>query len=171
MLPFIASFLQIDLLISEIDLQINLWGEGIVGSPLMVGIDACTGDVVAIGERRIAWEVLHNLLGIAASQTALTTFFILSGILLMVFARPPARWLAGGDYFDGPKWLPSIVAAVLILAYSILLQLPRGRLMFDLLALPWQLNAGIVLVTILWAAAQLYMWREHLLDRFLDIEW
>ena len=143
----------------------------------LIQIQMTQAELVQLGARfgedytKLSTEQLHNLLGIAASQTALTTFFILSGILLMVFARPPARWLAGGDYFDGPKWLPSIVAAVLILAYSILLQLPRGRLMFDLLALPWQLNAGIVLVTILWAAAQLYMWREHLLDRFLDIEW
>jgi hypothetical protein len=120
---------------------------------------------------QLSAEQLHEVTRMAASQTALTTFFILSGILLMVFARPPARWLAGGDHFDGPKWLPSIVAALLILAYGILLQLPRGRLMFDLLDLPWQLNLGIVLMTVLWAATQLYAWRTRLLDRFLDIEW
>ncbi len=104
-----------------------------------------------------------------SAQTALTTFFVLAGVMLMVFAAPPIKWLAGGAPYKD-TWLPTIAAVVLIVAYGILLTLPRLRLFFDLVALPTAINIGIVVVTVIWILVQRAVWRSNLFERFLDIE-
>lgn len=115
-------------------------------------------------------EEFHGIVRVVAAQTALTTFFVLAGVLLMVFAQPPVRRLAGGSPYNGGKWLPTIVAGVLAVSYMVLLAMPRLRLFFDLVPLPLSLNLAIVIVTLLWGAVQLALWRSHVLGRFLGVE-
>jgi cation-transporting ATPase E len=104
-----------------------------------------------------------------SAQTALTTFFVLTGVLLMVFAEPPTRWLAGGAPYSG-KWLPTIAAGVLIVAYGVILMLPGPRSFFDLVPLPASIYVGIVVITLLWVFVQRAVWRANWLERFLDVE-
>ena len=43
------------------------------------------------------------------AQSSLVTFFVLTGILLMLFAEPPLRWFVGGSPYRGSWsswWLP-----------------------------------------------------------------
>ena len=48
----------------------------------------------------LAPDQFKSLVTLFSAQTALTTFFVLAGVLLMVFAEPPLKWLAGGC----PAW-------------------------------------------------------------------
>jgi cation-transporting ATPase E len=142
----------------------------------LVAANLTQQDIIEIGERNeqdystLSVEGFHSLARVFSAQTALTTFFVLSGVLLMVFAQPPVRWLAGGNPYNDGKWLPTIVAGILIIVYAILLAIPGMRSLFDLVELPWSLNLGIVGITLLWAAAQLLVWRTRLLERFLGLE-
>ena len=139
-----------------------------------VHVDLSGEEILDIGIRsgdgNPGTEQIHILARVASAQTALTSFFVLSGVLLMVFAQPPLRSLAGGSPFNGGKWLPAIAAGALIALYGTVLSVPTLRAAFDLVELPLSINLGIVAVTLLWAAMTLVMWRTRLIDRFLGIE-
>jgi cation-transporting P-type ATPase E len=114
-------------------------------------------------------EQVHMLARVPSAQTALTTFSVLSGVLLMVFARPPVHWLAAGDFRSGGKWLPTVAAGMLILAYSVMLLSPTMRGVFELVRLPMIVNLGIVGMVFFWSMTLLFFWRKRLLERFLGI--
>jgi len=105
-----------------------------------------------------------------SAQTALTTFFVLVGIMLMVFAEPPLRWLAGGAPYNNGNWLATIAAGVLVVGYGLVLALPALRRFFDLVPLPTVINLGLIVLTALWVVLQRAMWRSRWLERFLDME-
>jgi cation-transporting ATPase E len=105
-----------------------------------------------------------------SAQTTLTTFFVLAGVMLMVFAAPPIKWLAGGAPYRGKNWLPTIAAVVLIVAYIIVLLLPGFRSFFDLVPLPPVLHISVAALTVLWVLAQRAVWRSRWFEKFLDLE-
>jgi len=134
--------------------------------------------VVRIGENMgqdysdLSVEQFQTLARLTFAQTGLTSFFVLAGVLLMVFAKPPVRWLADNDEdFHSGSWLPTIVAVLLILSYVVILGLPGIRGYFGLAPLPLSLNISIVIMTFLWAIAQLVVWRSKLFERLLGIHW
>ncbi|MCL4858558.1 MAG: HAD-IC family P-type ATPase [Caldilineaceae bacterium] len=133
-------------------------------------------DLIALGANigrdysDLSPQQAHAVTQVAAAQTALTGFFVLAGVLLMVFAQPPMRWLAGGAPYNGGKWLPVVASAILIIVYGGLLTMPGMRRAFDLVPLPLDLNLMIVGVTLVWAATQLLIWRFQWMERFLGIE-
>ena len=133
--------------------------------------------IIQIGENAgrdlssLTADQMQMLLRVVSAQTGLTTFFVLAGVLLMVFAQPPVRWLAGGAEYNGGRWLPTVAAVILILGYVVVLAVPRIRYTFDLVALPTSLNAAIVVMTVLWSVTLLAVWRARLLDHFLDMQW
>ena len=102
------------------------------------------------------------------AQTSLVTFFVLTGVLTMVFAEPPLRWFAGGAPYRG-HWLTAAGAAVLIVAYYGLLLLPGLRSFFELVPLPLAFHIAILVMTALWALLLRMMWRQQWLGRFLDM--
>ena len=102
------------------------------------------------------------------AQTSLVTFFVLSGVLIMVFAEPPLRWFAGGAPYRG-HWLTAAAAAALIVAYYLLLLLPGLRAFFELVPLPLFFHLAILVMTVGWALLLRTMWRRRWLGRFLDI--
>ena len=104
-----------------------------------------------------------------SAQTALTTYFVLAGIMIMLFAQPPLHWFTGGAPYSGNK-LPLYAAAALLAGYFILLLMPRLRAFFQLAALPMWLNLAIAAMTIIWMLVQRAAWRNKLLERFLDID-
>ncbi len=117
----------------------------------------------------LAPDQFKALVTLFSAQTALTAFFVLAGVLLMVFAEPPLKWLAGGAPYSG-RWLPTLVAGVLILAYGVVAALPTWQRFFDLVPLPPAVNLAIVGVTLLWVFLQRAAWRERWLERLLDLE-
>lgn len=104
-----------------------------------------------------------------SAQTALTTFFVYSGILLMVFAEPPTRWLAGGAPFRRRNWQTVAGAVALMAGFIVILLVPGLRIFFQLIPLPLELHLIIVALTGVWVFVQLVMWRRSWLERFLDM--
>lgn len=122
---------------------------------------------------RIAPEAMsdarfNTLAVLYTAQTSLVTFFVLAGVLIMVFAEPPLRWFAGGSPYRG-HWLVGAAAVVLIAAYYVLLLLPGLRSFFELVPLPLFFHVAILAMTVLWALLLRMMWRRQWLRRFLDM--
>jgi cation-transporting P-type ATPase E len=103
-----------------------------------------------------------------ASQTTLTAFLSLSGILLMLFAAPSTRWFAVAAPPVDSR-LPMIAAALLVLAFIGVLLIPPLSRTFELMPLPPSVYAVIALVTIVWMIVQREVWRGRWLERFLDL--
>jgi cation-transporting ATPase E len=104
-----------------------------------------------------------------SAQTALTSFTVLTGVLLMIFALPPTRWFVGGAEYSG-DWRPTILAGALIAAYAGLMLIEPLRAAFQLAPLPVEIYAGVIGLTILWVFVQRQVWRAAWLERFLDLE-
>ncbi len=138
----------------------------LIATPEMI---TALGRNIGVDPNTLSSTDLRNALTVFSAQTALTTFFVLSGILLMVFASPPTKWLSGGSAYSG-NWMPTIAAGVLIVAYALILQMPGLRNFFDLVDLPVSINLGIIGMTALWFFSQLALWRNNLFERFLDLE-
>jgi cation-transporting ATPase E len=65
------------------------------------------------------------------AQTALASFLVLAGLLLVIFVEPPAKWWTGGDELSG-DWRPSIMAVLLIIIFFIISAVPALRSIFAL---------------------------------------
>jgi hypothetical protein len=104
-----------------------------------------------------------------SAQTALTTYFVFAGVMLMLFADPPAKWFVGGSEYTGNK-LVVYAAVVLIVAYLILLMIEPLRSFFQLVPLPWIFSVAIGVLTLAWMFVQRIVWRSNWLERFLDMK-
>lgn len=103
------------------------------------------------------------------AQSALTGFFMFSGLVLLVFLEPPRPWFTGGDEFSG-DWRPTILAALLAIAYAVAVQIPFLRQIMAVAPLPPPLYAALPVLVILWALLLRAAWRGNWLERFLDIK-
>ncbi len=113
---------------------------------------------------------LHRVVSVAAAQTALTTFFVWVGVFLILFLRPPVRWLAGAADYRGVSWIPLATAGALVIGYAVIAVVPGLRIFFDLTPLTPAIHAGILLAALAWGAVQLGAWRGRVLQRFLDLD-
>jgi cation-transporting ATPase E len=103
-----------------------------------------------------------------ASQTTLTMFLSLTGILLMLFAAPSTPWLAVAARPVRGR-LPMIAAALLIAAFVGVPLIPPLSNAFELMPLPPLAYVVVGLVTIIWMLVQREVWRGRWLERFLDL--
>jgi cation-transporting ATPase E len=104
------------------------------------------------------------------AQSAVTTFGVLAGLLLILFVEPPSRAWVGGDALNG-DWRAVLLVVVLLLGYVAVLLIPPLGTLFDLppLSIPdYLLLGGVVIV---WALALRWVWRAHLMERFLGLHW
>jgi cation-transporting P-type ATPase E len=112
-------------------------------------------------------ESLHDAQLIA--QSALTTFAVCSGLLLVPFVVPPAGFWVGGSKLSG-DWRPTLLAAALLVVYLLVIALPPLRTFFSLTALH-PIDYLFVGAALIWSFMQRWIWREHLLERFLQLEY
>jgi cation-transporting ATPase E len=134
-------------------------------SPEMMAVVA---EAARVPVESLTTEQFDTLAVLYTAQTSLVTFFVLTGVLTMVFAEPPLRWFAGGAPYRG-HWLTAAGAVVLIVAYYILLLWPGLRSFFELVPLPLSFHAAILVMTALWTVLLRMMWRRRWLGRFLDM--
>lgn len=104
------------------------------------------------------------------AQTALTTFTLLAGLLLVVFVEPPVNFFVGGDKFSG-DWRPTLLAFAMLIVYIGILAITPLRNFFELVPLPPTAYAGIVLITLIWMLLLRLAWRGRWLQRFLQVDY
>jgi cation-transporting ATPase E len=103
------------------------------------------------------------------ARSALTTFTVLTGLLLVVFVEPPIPFFVGGDELSEDK-RPTILALGMILLFIVILAIAPFRNFFELLVLPLNIYAIIAVGVITWMFTLRFVWRKHLFDRFLNID-
>ncbi|BCL82754.1 cation transporter E1-E2 family ATPase [Ktedonobacteria bacterium brp13] len=104
------------------------------------------------------------------AQSALTTFAVCSGLLLVPFVVPPARWWAGGSNLSS-DWRPTLLAAGLLVVYLGVIAFPPLRTFFSLAALHPIDYLFIGAAALLWSIIQRWLWRAHILERLLHLPW
>jgi cation-transporting P-type ATPase E len=106
---------------------------------------------------------------LALAQTALTTFSVFCGLLLLVFVEPPSPAWVGGDLLSRDR-RPAILAFVLLLAYILLMALPPLRTFLEMAPLSPLDYMIIGVSTILYGIVLRWIWRSHIFERFLGIQ-
>ncbi len=104
------------------------------------------------------------------AQSALTTFAVCSGLLLVPFVVPPANFWVGGSELSG-DWRPTLLAAGLLVVYLVVIALAPLRAFFSLAALNPMDYLLIGAAALIWSIIQRWIWRTHLLERFLHLTW
>jgi cation-transporting ATPase E len=104
----------------------------------------------------------------AQARSAVTSFLVYAGLLLLVFVEPPIRRLAVVVPLS-PDRRPTYLAIALGIGYLIVLAVPFLRDFFALQA-PSIRNSVIVSAGIIgWTVAVWLFWRYHVVDRFLGL--
>ncbi|CAG0937529.1 H+-transporting ATPase [Thermoflexales bacterium] len=104
------------------------------------------------------------------AQTALASFLVLAGLLLVIFVEPPTRWWTGGDELSG-DWKPTIMAVGLIIGFFIISAVPVLRNIFSLTELTWFEWAWVLGAAGVWLFAVRFFWRHNITARFLGIQY
>jgi cation-transporting P-type ATPase E len=107
---------------------------------------------------------------IAFAQTALTLFFMLTGVLLMTFVVPPTKWWAGGASYTGGNRIINVATILLLLASVVLLAVPFVRHFFELAPLPLGMVVAVVVTALIWVLVQRAAWRGSWFEKFLMLE-
>jgi cation-transporting ATPase E len=104
-----------------------------------------------------------------AAKTAVTTFLIYVGVLVLIFVEPPIRLFAVIEPIS-PDWRPTYLAIILAVAYLAVLAIPPFRDFFNLYQLSLR-DLGIVLGGVLaWAVLVWIFWRWRFIERFLGTD-
>jgi cation-transporting ATPase E len=104
------------------------------------------------------------------AQSALTSFAVYSGLLLVPFVVPPANLWVGGSKLNG-DWRPTLLALGLLVVYSLIIAIAPLRAFFSLTALEVQDYLFIGAAALIWSIIQRWIWRAHLFERFLQLDW
>ncbi len=100
------------------------------------------------------------------ARTALTSFLVYVGLILIVFVEPPIRWLAVAEPVTTDR-RPAMLAIGLGIAYVVVLLVPMGRNFFQLIA-PAPRDALIVILAVgVWVLLVRTFWLYRVVDRFL----
>lgn len=106
---------------------------------------------------------------ILVAQTALTTFAVFCGLLLVPFAVPPTSFWTGGSKLSG-DWRPTLLALAMLVVFLLMVAIPWVRAFFSLAVLDSRAYLLIGGAAILWGLLQRWLWRTHFLERFLALE-
>ena len=107
--------------------------------------------------------------GLAAAQSALTSFIVFTGLLLVIFVEPPTEWWAGASKVGG-DWRPLELSLGLMLGFVVISIVPPLRTLFSLTALWPQEYASVAAAVILWLFLARWAWRSQALSRYLGME-
>jgi cation-transporting ATPase E len=106
---------------------------------------------------------------VLAAQSALTTFLVYTGLLLIIFVEPPIQWFVGGDELSG-DWRPTFLAIGLLIGYWIILLFEPLQTFFEMVVLPMEAHLGIGAITLIWMFVLRMIWRSNALERFMGIK-
>lgn len=103
------------------------------------------------------------------AQSALTTFAVLCGVVLIPLVAPPIKTRIGSAVFKG-DWRPLLLAFGLLAGYAVVLAIAPLRTLFDLAPLGMSNYALIGSAVIAWGLSLCWVWRARLLARFLQVD-
>ena len=106
--------------------------------------------------------------GTLFAQSALTTFLIWAGLLLVIFVEPPLPWFVGGDELSG-DWRPTLLVLAMFLAFGLVIVVEPIRSFFELLELGLDGYGLVALITAVWILTLRLAWRANWMERLLDI--
>jgi cation-transporting ATPase E len=115
----------------------------------------------------IAHNVVNDLLIIPRS--ALVTVFVMGGLLLNPFLKPPTRFWVACQPLSG-DWRYSLTALAMFIIYLVILLVPQLRIYADLAWLGWLDYALLSLIILVWAVGLRLSWQRRFLDRFLGVD-
>ncbi len=102
------------------------------------------------------------------ARSTLTTFSVLCGIVLVVFAAPPTRrWTGGEENVSG--WPTVVLVTGLLGTFAWVITSPERSAFFDLGALQAVDLLVVIAACAVWAIALRWVWRHRLLERALGI--
>jgi len=104
----------------------------------------------------------------ATAQTALVSFLVLSGVLLVVFIEPPTAWWTGAAA-PSDDWRPTALAAGLAAAFVAVSVAPPLRALFALSPLGLREIGLVVIALAVWTILVRWAWRGRVLERFLGL--
>ena len=129
------------------------------------GLSALIGPEVTLRQSTLLLDAVRPV-----AQSALASFLVLAGLLLVIFVEPPTKWWIGGDELSG-DWKPTIMTVLLIIGFFIISAVPFLRNIFALTELTlfeWGLILG---ATVIWLFAVRFFWRHSITARFLGIKY
>ncbi|MFN8451685.1 MAG: HAD-IC family P-type ATPase [Anaerolineae bacterium] len=103
------------------------------------------------------------------ARTALTTFTVLTGLLLVIFVEPPIEFFVGGDELSGDK-RPTIMAAGLLAAFVLIVLITPLRNFFELVPLRLSDYGIIGAAVIAWMFIVRAAWRGRWIERLLNVD-
>lgn len=121
-------------------------------------------DITALSETERNAEIATLI-----ARSALTTFTVLTGVLLVIFVEPPIPFFTGGDELSG-DFRPMILAGGMLVLFALILVFTPARDFFELLVLPINLYLLVGAGAGVWLFVIRAVWRQRLFDRFLNID-
>ncbi len=103
------------------------------------------------------------------SQSVLTVYSMMIGLLLVLFVEPPTMWFVAGDKYSGDT-RPTIMAAILGIIFAVVMLVPGLRRFFEILplsAMDYAITAGTAIVCMLVLRV---IWRQQVFERFLHVD-
>jgi cation-transporting ATPase E len=111
-----------------------------------------------------AYEVAGTI-----ARTALTTFTVLTGLLLVVFVEPPVEFFVGGDILSSDR-RPAYLAIALLVAFVVIVLVAPLRRFFELVMLRPTDYLLISAASIVWMFVVRAAWRGNWFERLLNID-
>jgi cation-transporting ATPase E len=100
------------------------------------------------------------------AQTALTSFLVYAGLLLVIFVEPPIPWFAVAEPLT-PDRRPAMLALGLAVGYLVVLQVPFARDFFQLVAPDPREGLLVLFAALAWLLVVRTFWARRLVERFL----
>jgi cation-transporting ATPase E len=142
---------------------------GLAGLGVFVGFYLVPEILTGVFSLKNGIEFDASGMGLSTAQSALTTFYVLCGLLLILFAEPPSRLFVGVNKLSGDK-RPAYLVTILLLVYGCILAVPIFSKFFELTPLVWWNYLLLIGLAALWGLLVRWFWRKRLLGRYLGIE-
>ncbi len=139
----------------------------LAGMAVLYGALAQSGGLDLLAARRDGLTSAFDA-DLASAQSALTTFLVLAGLVLVVFVEPYWQALAVIEP-RSPDRRPTILAVLLAVIYLVLLALPAGRAVFALQPLGAPELAIVLGALVVWTILLMGSWKYRIVERFLGI--
>jgi len=105
---------------------------------------------------------------LAIPRSALTTFLVLMGLQLLLFAEPPTRFFTGGDDLSGDV-RPLLMSVLMLLAFAVIVWVEPFRRFFQMELLQATDYLFLGVLSVLCGLLLRTVWRWNVFNRFLGL--